>query len=123
MSLDAIVVDDDRSVRSVFAELLQIANLNVVGTGANGKEAYELYQKLRPDVVFIDALMPEYDGFYGLDRIKEYDPNAVVVMVTGSLNVDDRLDACSATAVLPKPIDMNKIMNVVNRFCVKQVSC
>lgn len=70
MNLNAIVVDDDKNVRSVFTELLQIAKFNVVGTGTNGKEAYELYRNLSPDVVFIDALMPEYDGFYGLGRIK-----------------------------------------------------
>ncbi len=119
MYLKAIVVDDDKSVRSVFTELLQIAKFNVIGTGANGKEAVELYQKLRPDVVFIDALMPEYDGFYGVKKIKEYDPNAVIVMITGSVDVDERLEQCSVTAVLPKPIDMNKIINVTNKFCVQ----
>lgn len=118
MSIRAIVVDDDKNIRNVFTELLQIAKFNVVGTGTNGKEAHELYQRLLPDIVFIDSLMPKYDGLYGLERIKEYDPNAIVVMVTGSVDVDGRLDGCKATAVLPKPIDMNKIMNVVNKFCI-----
>lgn len=119
MSLRAIVVDDDANVRNVFTELLQIAKFTIVGTGTNGKEAYELYQRHSPDVVFIDALMPKYDGLYGLERIKEHDPNAIVVMVTGSVDVDNRLDGCKATAVLPKPIDMEKIMNVVNKFCIQ----
>src|SRR5574337_2001946 len=122
MSISAIVIDDDKNIRCVFTELLQIAKFNVIATGKNGKEAAELYQKLRPDVVFIDALMPEYDGFYGLEKIKEFDPNALVIMVTGSINVDRRLDRCKATAILPKPINMDKIINVVNGFCVKQLS-
>lgn len=120
MSIRAIVVDDDSGVRSVFTELLKIAKLDVIGTGKNGREAAELYKELRPDVVFIDALMPEYDGFYGLQKIKECNPDAVVVMVTGSINVDDRIDGCGATAVLPKPIEMDKIIKVVNCFCVGQ---
>ncbi len=118
MNLKAIVVDDDKNVRGVFTELLQIAKFDVIGTGSNGKEAAELYQKLQPDVVFIDAMMPQYDGFYGVEKIKAYDPDAVIVMVTGSINVDERLEQCNATAVLPKPIDINKIINVTSKLCV-----
>ena len=118
MNLKVLVVDDDINVRGVFTELLQIANFDVIGTGSNGKEAAELYQKLQPDVVFIDALMPQYDGFYGVEKIKEYDPDAVVVMVTGSINVDERLEQCKATAVLPKPIDINKVINITSKLCV-----
>ena len=120
MSVRAIVVDDDKGVRAVFTELLQIANFEVIGTGRNGKEAAELYESLKPDVVFIDALMPEYDGFYGLEKIREQDPRAIVVMVTGSISVDDRLEACKASAIIPKPINMDKLVKVVNRFCFEQ---
>ncbi len=119
MGINAIVIDDNEDVQRVFVELLQISNINVVDTGHNGKEAVELYQKHSPDVVFIDAMMPEYDGFYGLEKIREYDPNAVVVLVTGSINVKSELDDCKATAVIPKPIDMNKVKNIVNKFCVQ----
>lgn len=119
MTIRAIVIDDDKNIRSVFTELLQIAKFEVVATGKNGKEAVELYEKFRPDVVFIDALMPEYDGFYGLRKIKDIDHDAVVIMVTGSINVDDRLNGCKATAVLPKPINMDKIISIVNGICIK----
>lgn len=118
MNLKALVVDDDKNVRDVFTDLLQIAHFDVIGTGSNGKEAAELYQKLQPDVVFIDAMMPQYDGFYGVEKIKEHDPDAVIVMITGSVNVDERLEQCKATAVLPKPVDINKIIDVTNKLCV-----
>ena len=120
MEIKALVVDDNRDVRGVFTELLQIANIRVVGTGTNGKEAAHLYQKLRPDIVFMDALMPDYDGFYGLDKIREHDPHAVVVIVSGSLNVEERLDKCNASAVLPKPIDMVKVIDAVRRLCINK---
>jgi two-component system, chemotaxis family, chemotaxis protein CheY len=118
MGITAIVVDDNNDMRRVFVELLQISNIDVVGTGNNGKEAVELYQKHKPNIVFMDVMMPEYDGFYGLKKIKECNENAVVALVTGSINVEDKLDDCNATAVLPKPIDMDKIMSIVNQFCI-----
>ena len=114
---NAIVIDDNKDLLDVFVELLQLNGIDVIGSGVNGKEAVELYQKLHPDVVFIDALMPKYDGFYGLKKIRECNPNALVFLVTGSANIEKKLDGCTATAILEKPINMSKIMNAVNRFC------
>ncbi|MGI0047148.1 MAG: response regulator [Nitrosotalea sp.] len=114
--INAIVVDDDKDVSDVFMELLQINGINVIGKGTNGKDAVDLYKRFHPDVTFMDALMPQYDGFYGLEKIKEYDPSAIVILVTGSANVENKLDCCSATAILEKPIDMNKITNILNRL-------
>ena len=91
MGIRALVVEDDKDVKDVFVELLQLSKDDVIGKGSNGKEAIELYKKLHPDIVFIDVLMPEYDGFYGLEKIKEYDPKAIVVMVTGSENSEEKL--------------------------------
>lgn len=118
MNIKAIVVDDDKDVKDVFVELLQHSNISVIATGSNGKEAAELYRKHKPDVVFMDVMMPNYDGLYGLEKIREQDANAKVILVTGSINFDSELDDCNATAVLPKPINMNKIINVVNQFCI-----
>lgn len=113
----AIVVDDNKDLLDIFMELLQVHGIDVIGSGVNGKDAVELYQKLHPDVVFMDALMPEYDGFYGLEKIREYNPDAIIFLVTGSANIEKKLDECHATAILEKPIDMSKIMNMINRFC------
>jgi two-component system chemotaxis response regulator CheY len=119
LGIKAIVVDDDKDVQDVFIELLEINNVHVIGTGHNGKNALELYQTLCPDIVFMDVKMPEYDGFYGLEKIREYDPNALVVLVTGSEGVEDKINYCGATAIVPKPIHIDKIIGVINRFCIQ----
>ena len=66
----------------------------------------------------MDIHMPEYDGFYGLKNIKESNPNAVVVLVSGSIDIDEKLEEYGATAILPKPFDMNKIKELVNKLCI-----
>jgi two-component system, chemotaxis family, chemotaxis protein CheY len=118
MGINAIVVDDNKELLTCFVELLQFSNINVIGTGHNGKEAAELYQKHRPDILFMDIEMPQYDGLYGLQKIKEYDPNATVVLVSGSVNVESKLEEYGATAVLPKPFNMKEIKDLVNRVCI-----
>jgi two-component system chemotaxis response regulator CheY len=117
MGIKAIVVEDDKDVQSTFVELLQINKIKVIGTGHNGKKAYELYKRLHPDVVFMDVKMPEYDGFYGLEKIRQYDPMAVIILITGSDGVEEKLNDCDANAILAKPINMDKIINAINTFC------
>ena len=117
MSVTALVVDDNVGVKDVFVELLYFSGINVIGQGSNGKEAVELYKKLSPDIVFMDVMMPKYDGFYGLEKIREHDPDARVVLVTASISVEIDVDGCNATAVISKPIDMKKVMSVISKTC------
>jgi two-component system, chemotaxis family, chemotaxis protein CheY len=117
MGINAIVIDDNKELLTCFVELLQFNNVNVIDTGRNGGEALELYQKHRPDILFMDIEMPQHDGFYGLKKIKEYDPNAVVVLVSGSVNVEEKLEDFGATAILPKPFNMKKINAIIGKLC------
>ncbi len=120
MNVKALVIDDNKDVREVIVELLQFCNVEVIGTGSNGKGAAELYRSLRPDIVFMDVLMPEYDGFYGLEKIRECDPTALVVFMTASDGVEERLASCKDSHILTKPIDLNKLQILIERFCIKQ---
>ena len=86
MPYRVIVIDDDIDVIDAFSEYLKIKGIDVLGVGNNGKTAFDLYQKFRPDVVFLDAKMPKYDGFYGLEKILDYDPEAKIIVATASIS-------------------------------------
>ena len=83
-----IVIDDNQDVLSLFVELLELKDFKVIGTGRNGKDAVELFQKLRPDITFLDVVMPDTDGLYALSRIREINPDSVVIMITTDLSQD-----------------------------------
>ena len=112
-----IVVDDDVDTVEVFCEYLEIKDITVLGRGYNGKTAVELYDKLRPDVVLLDVMMPEYDGFYGLGNIKKINPDAKVIMVTADLTYDTekQLKALNASAVIYKPYEIDSVMDTIQR--------
>ncbi|MDE1840167.1 MAG: response regulator [Thaumarchaeota archaeon] len=114
----ALVVDDNPDVLSLFVELLELKNFQVVGTGRNGKEAVTQYEKLRPDITFLDVVMPNTDGLYALDLIREINPNAIVVMITTDLSQDTakRLEDLKATAVVYKPFDINDLVKIVDEI-------
>ena len=54
--ITSIVIDDDLDTVELFSEYLEIKGIHVVGKGYDGKEAVELYQKLKPDVIFLDKI-------------------------------------------------------------------
>ena len=114
--LTAIVIDDDRDVLELFSEYLRIIHVNVVGTGHNGKKAMELYQEKKPDVVFVDLGMPEYDGIFALKGIREMDPKAKIIIITGNLEKDasEKLDCLHPDNILEKPFEVNKVVEAVN---------
>ncbi|MGI0102177.1 MAG: response regulator transcription factor [Nitrosotalea sp.] len=114
-SMNVIVIDDDADVRDLFVELLKMNEINILGIGSNGKDALELYKLHNPDIAFIDFIMPEYDGLYGAEKIKEFDPHAKIVLVSGSYIEKGRLDDL-VSAILKKPIEINDVVSTINKM-------
>jgi DNA-binding NarL/FixJ family response regulator len=112
-----IVVDDDVDTVEVFCEYLEIKDITVLGRGYNGKTAVELYEKLNPDLVLLDVMMPEYDGFFGLENIKKINPLAKVIMVTADLTYDTekKLKTLSASAVIYKPYEIDSVIDTIHK--------
>ena len=110
------MIDDNPDVLSLFAELLELKGFQVVGTGKDGKQAIELFEQLKPDITFLDVVMPNANGVYALDRIREIDPTAIVIMVTTDLSQDTarKLEDLKATAIIYKPFDINDLVKIVN---------
>ena len=112
-----IVIDDDVDTVEVFCEYLEIKDITVVGRGYNGKTAVELYEKYRPDIALLDVMMPEYDGFYGLENIKNINPDAKVIMVTADLTFDTekKLKDLNASAVIYKPYEIDSVIDTIHK--------
>lgn len=87
----AIVIDDSPEIVDFFCEWLETYDISVVAKGYDGREAIELYLKFKPDIVFLDIIMPHYDGFYTIESIKKIDPQARIVVVTADLHKDTLL--------------------------------
>lgn len=115
--IKVIVVDDDVDTVEVFCEYLEIKDISVLGRGYSGKTAVDLYESLRPDIVLLDVMMPEYDGFYGLKNIKQINPEAKVIMVTADLTYDTekQLKALNASAIIYKPYEIDSVIDTIKK--------
>ncbi len=82
---------------------------------ANGQEAVDLYQKEKPDIVFLDIVMPVKDGITAVSEIIQEDPSALIVMVS-SVGTQVQLKAAieaGAKDFVQKPIKPDQIQNVL----------
>ena len=115
MSISVIVIDDDIDTLEVFAEFLEIKDVNVMGRGHDGREAVYLYKQHHPDFVLMDVMMPGYDGFYGIERIREINPDAKIIMITAdvSLNTKKRLKTIEPSAVITKPYEIDDLLQLM----------
>lgn len=121
MNIRVILIDDYHDVTGVISEFLGFNSIDVIAIGRDGKEAVELYEKHLPDVVVMDYLMPKFSGLYGLENILKINPNAKVIMLTGSTDdkLDERLKKAGASEILPKPSSMNIIMETIKKVSMK----
>ena len=119
--LNVVVIDDDYNTVEVFIEFLELKNIKVVGKGFDGNDAVKLYRNLKPDIVFLDVMMREYDGFYALENIRKINPNAIVVMVTADLTpeTEDRLKELNASSIIYKPFDIQQILEIISKLSLK----
>lgn len=112
----AIVVDDDPDTVELLSEYLEMKGILVLGKGYDGKQGVELYHKLAPEIVFLDILMPNYDGIYALKEIRKINPKAKVIIITADLSLDtaSKLDDMKATLLVYKPYEFDEIMTVID---------
>jgi NarL family two-component system response regulator LiaR len=90
-SIRVLVADDHAIVRKGIRALLATEpDIEVVGEAENGREAVTEVEKLRPDVILMDLVMPEMDGIEAICRITARQPEARILVLT-SFAADDKV--------------------------------
>jgi two-component system NarL family response regulator len=111
--LRILVVDDHFMIRmGVVSALSRERDMKVVGEGRNGKEALALFEKLRPDVTFLDGRLPDIHGVEVTRRIVKAHPEARIVIVSIDETAEDIHRALEAGAwgFLPKASEKNQMV-------------
>ena len=78
-----LAVDDDEKIRDLLSTLLRRKGHHVL-TASHGQKGIDVFRRERPDVTILDFEMPDMDGLAVLRQIREIDPHAPVIMLTGA---------------------------------------
>ena len=110
MSPRVLVADDEKGIRAALGQLLEYDGYEVRSV-ANAVDAIAEYEKWHPDLVFMDVKMGGIDGLEALKQIREKDPSAIVVMISGHGTIQTAVEATQLGAYdfLEKPLDTDRI--------------
>lgn len=113
-----MIVDDDIPLLENTAYMIETLGYEVV-TAKDGVEAVDTYKSANPGLTFMDVRMPKMDGFDAFFKIKEFDKNAKVILIT-AYHVDEKkylkAQSMSLLETIEKPYDIERLEGVINKY-------
>jgi two-component system nitrogen regulation response regulator NtrX len=109
-----LIVDDERPIREALRQVLEFQKYQVT-LAASGVEAIRAYPELQPHLVFLDVKMAGLDGLDTLAQLREMDPEATIVMISGHATIATAVEATRRGAYdfLQKPLDDERVLLTV----------
>ncbi len=114
MPTTVLIVDDELGIQTTLSGVLSDEGYITLTTGS-GEAAVELYRERRPDVVFLDIWLPDRDGLETLQALRELDPAAAVIMMSGHGTASTAVKAIKMGAFdyIEKPLSYNDAVEAV----------
>lgn len=116
MSHTVLLCDDALFTRTMIGAIISEAGFQVIGQAENGHQAVEQYDRLRPDVVILDIVMPDMNGLEAARAIRRLDPEACILMCSamGQQKLMDEAAAAGARGFIVKPFNQSRVLEALN---------
>jgi len=116
-----LVADDASFMREMIREIIEPEGFEVVGQASDGVEAVEAFERLRPDLVTMDIVMPRRSGIDAVQEIRSIDPTARVVMCSalGQETLVMEALAAGATDFVVKPFRPDAVLSTLRKVLEK----
>jgi two-component system chemotaxis response regulator CheY len=115
MAVRILLADDLYFMRMVQKEVLEANGYTIVGEAADGRQAVEKYEELRPDVVVLDITMPEMNGLQVMEKILQMDPEARIIICSAIGQQNLIMDAINAGIkdFIVKPFKPERLLSAI----------
>lgn len=109
-----LIIDDSSFQRKIITSILQEAGYSLLAAD-NGNDGFTLAGKENPDLVITDLLMPEYDGFYFLGRVRSEKIMVPVLILTSDIqdSTREKCMALGAAGIINKPVKKEILLPAV----------
>lgn len=120
MNLDNVkflIGDDSILARKRLKDVIRSLGGSDFEEASNGQEAIDLFKKTKPDIVFLDIVMPVKDGIAAVSEIIQADPNACIIMVSSVGTQAQLKQAIEAGACdfIQKPLDEDQLKTLITK--------
>lgn len=113
-----LICDDSILARKQIKDILSTLGTPTFAEATDGQCAVDQYKKVKPDLVFLDIVMPKKDGNAAIQEIMEFDPDATII-IASSVGTQSQLKSAieaGARDFVQKPLDKNQVLTIVNNF-------
>ncbi|MFK5892399.1 MAG: response regulator [Pseudomonadota bacterium] len=116
--LKLLIVDDSLIMRKNLTRNIEVLGHKIIAEAKDGQESIDCYKTLSPDLVTMDITMPGMDGITAVKKIKQFDSNANIIMVTSHGQEAMVMDALKAGAkgYMLKPVTADKLREAIGRI-------
>lgn len=113
-----LLVEDDDLVRDMLTQTLQRASHEVI-CAVDGEEATECLQKITPDIMVTDIIMPKKSGITLISEVRNRHPNLEIIAISGGGRLDptgylDLSESLGASVSFEKPIDNTALLMAID---------
>ncbi|MBD3390817.1 MAG: response regulator [Chitinivibrionales bacterium] len=115
--MKVLIVEDDESVRRFLSDVIAMEGYDI-RTADNGSTGVQAYREFEPDLIVSDIEMPVMDGLAMLEKIRRFDTESIVVMITGHGSEEYAVKALRLGAhnYLKKPIHHTALVELLNKY-------
>ena len=116
MALKVLIVDDEKEFLNIIAERIAARGMDV-STASSAEDALNMIEEKSYDVVIMDFMMPALDGFKALKLMKSRQPEVQILLLTGNLLDEQRMEAkaLGALDVIEKPPDLKDLIQKIKK--------
>lgn len=113
-----LVIDDDPDARDMLAAIVEKAGYTAA-TACNGREALEMLQEMRPELIFLDVVMPDVDGHeFRQEQRRHLEWLKIPTVVMTGIDDEPMLDV-AVEQTLRKPVRARDLLAIVERHCTR----
>lgn len=119
--LSVAIVDDNDMMRAILRGMLRGEAFDVVGEARNGTLAVDLAERMKPDIICMDVVMPEKNGLEAMAEIKAARPETQIVMITSNADPETVQDAIQngAAGFIIKPFNAARVLDTLEKVAAR----
>lgn len=111
-----LIVDDEKDFLNIIAERIRARGMDV-STASSAEDAIHMVLEKSFDVIIMDFMMPALDGFKALKLIKTNQPEVEIILLTGNVPDEKRMEAeaLGALDIIEKPPDLKVLIQIIKK--------